>query len=597
MKLDYKQLLINENAYFFKLKRPLVLRDIQVVFEEAVRHKKGKREFESKLRESYIHGPKEIAKISFDVFSYKKRPSFLTDDVTSAMETKFGLFLIVESNDLVAVIRKNVSGIKHLYSLVQKIDYNVLVRFLLQPETKFEKITTNSMNTAVNAMQKKTSEATDLQGVLSRFGTSKQIIASLRVGNKENKSTVTINTSRVNSFNVQNEFGPAVIWMVEMMDLIRRANKRAPESHFIDSFANPINFDDVIDEIEPTYLVIRLDALKDEIGEGQVNKIYNSKTKRKVDFKKDILDFERLFALKLDKNGLYTGSNVKVKVKSESISATIEPFKDIILDFGNDHEIDLNTYISVRSHFMIIFDKIQYVYSHGRVFEDSRLLGDKENFMNAFVSFKELQNIDSEKGENYLPTSKGFKPNSLFRFVEDKFGPDSAYLLCDDLGTEWGDFISLKDDEITFFHLKHNEHGLSAKNLENVFGQAQKNFGYLQLTEEMIDKRRSKWTGYYRINNVTTAIPRMRKSPHTKPSIDELITYAGLVSTNPNVRRRVFVVVNFISKSELSKMFDVLKQGNVLGNQGVALQMLWFVHGLLALAAEQGVEFRVLCRT
>lgn len=596
MKLEYRQLLINENAYFFKLKKSLVRRDIEIVFEEALKHKKGKREFEPRLRESYIPGPKEIAKISFDVFSYKKRPSFLTDDVNGVSEKKFGLFLIVESNDMIAIIRKNVSGIKHLYSMVQKIDYDVLVRFLLNPDTKYEKIVTSSMNMASNAMQKKTSEAADLQGVLSRFGTSKQIIASLRVGNKENKSTVTVNTSRVNSFNVQNEFAPAILWMVEMMDLIRRASKSAPQSHFIDSFATPINFDDIIDEIEPTYLVIRLDALKDEIDNGQVNKIYNSKSKKRIDFNKEVLDFERLFPLKLDKTGVYVSPNIKVKVKEDSIATSILPFKDIILDFGDDHEVDLNTYINMRSYYMIVFNKLQYAYSHGKIFEDSRLLGDKEHFMGTFVSYDDLKNIDSEKGINYTTTSTQFKPNSLFNFVEQQFSTDSTYLLCDDLGTEWGDYISLKDDEIIFFHLKHNQDGLSAKNLENVFGQAQKNFGFLQLTEEMIEKRRTKWTGNYRTNHITTAIKRMRKNPTGKSSIDDLIKYADLVSSNPNVRRKVFVVVNFISKTEISKMFDTLKGGKTLANQGVLLQMLWFIHGILALATDHGVEFRILCR-
>jgi hypothetical protein len=88
----------------------------------------------------------------------------------------------------------------------------------------------------------------------------------------------------------------------------------------------------------------------------------------------------------------------------------------------------------------------------------------------------------------------------------------------------------------------------------------------------------------------------MRKSPTGKDSIADLIKYADLVSSNPNVRRKVFVVINFISKAEVSKMFDTLKSGKTLANQGVLLQMLWFVHGILALATDQGVEFRILCR-
>lgn len=214
MILEYHQLLINENAYFFKIQRPITKRDIETVFEQSLRHKHAQRAFEPRLRKSFVHGPGEIAKISYDVFSFKRRPSFLADNVPNTFEVKYGLFLIVETSDLVAIVRKNVSGIKHLYSLVDRIDSDVLVRFLHKSDTKYEKIVTNSMNVASNAMQKKTNEATDLQGVLSRFGTSKQIISSLRVDNKNRKSTVAVNTSRVNSYGLQNEFTPAILWIV-----------------------------------------------------------------------------------------------------------------------------------------------------------------------------------------------------------------------------------------------------------------------------------------------------------------------------------------------------------------------------------------------
>jgi hypothetical protein len=596
MKLDYEQLLINENAYFFKLRRPLAKRDIETVFEQSLRHKHATRMFEPKLRESYIHGASEIAKISYDVFKFKRKPSFLTDDVPNTYEVKYGLFLIVESSDLIAVIRKNVSGIKELYSLVDKIDYNILIRFLLSPETKYEKIVTNGMNVASNAMQRKTNEAEDLQALLSRFGTSKQIISSLRVGNRKDTSTVTVNTSRVNSFNVQNEFVPALLWMVDMMSLIRRAIRSTPQSHFIDSFAKPIKYDDVIDDIIPTYLIIRFCELKDEVDSGLIEKVYDATTRKAINFERDVFSYERLFELDEDSPGVYKADQVTVKVKEEYISISVEPFKNIMLDFGGDNDIDLNTYIKRRHAFLIVFDKPQYVYSHGRIFEDSRLLGDKEHFMSTFIPYDELRNIDSEKGTNYLATSTSFKPNSLFKFVEDEFGSTASYLVCDDLGTEWGDFISIGEDEIIFFHLKHNGDGLSATNLETVFGQAEKNFGVLQLTEELIEARRTKWSGNYRVNRVVTAIKRMRKHPAGQASIDDLIIFAALVSSNPHVRRRVYVVVNFISKTEMSRMFDVVKGGRTLANQGVVLQLIWLINGILALTTELNSEFKILCR-
>lgn len=596
MILEYHHLLINENAYFFKIQRPITKRDIETAFEQSLRHKHAKRPFEPRLRKSYVHGAAEIAKISYDVFSFKRRPSFLAADVPNTFEVKYGLFLIVETSDLIAIVRKNVSGIKHLYSFLDRIDSDVLVRFLHKSNTKYEKIVTNSMNVASNAMQKKTNEAADLQGVLSRFGTSKQIISSLRVDNKDRKSTATVNTSRVNSYSLQNEFAPAILWMVDVMSLIRHAIRSAPESHFIDSFAKPVKYEDIIDDLEPTYLILRLNELKDEIDNNAIERIYDRNTNRSINFETDILSFERLFELEEDTPRVYLAEDVTVKVRQKYISISIERFRNIMLDFGGDNDVDLNTYIKRRHYFLVVFDKPQYVYSHGSIFEDSRLLGDKDYFMSTFVPFPELSNIDSEKGINYTRTATTFKPNSLFRFVDDKFGSSEGYLIWDDLGTEWADFVSVSVDEINFLHLKHNNEGLSAKNLETVFAQAQKNFGSLQLTEEMIEERRSKWMSNYRINKVTTAIKRMRRHPAGMESIDDLIKFAESVSSNPHVRRKVFVVVSFISKNEMSRAFDRLKAGHSFANQGVILQLIWLINGMLALTTELNSEFKILCR-
>lgn len=289
MKVEFNELLLNENAYFYKVKRRLLPRDVQMIFEESLRDKKGTRKFESKVRESFVHGASEIAKISLDIFEYKKRPSFLKKEVKGVFETKFGLFLIVEVGDFIAVIRKNVSGVDTFDSLVDKIDYNILTRFLLKENSKYEKLVTSNMNAASKAIQRKTSEADDLQGIFSRFGASKQILNSLRVDNEGHKSTVTINTSRVNSFNLQRDFDAIIVWMVNMVKLIRLALKNPPQSNFIDSFASPINFKDKISDLAPAYLLLRFGVLKDEIENGHIQRLVHKGTKKRSIWKEKFL--------------------------------------------------------------------------------------------------------------------------------------------------------------------------------------------------------------------------------------------------------------------------------------------------------------------
>lgn len=595
MKLDYHQLLVNENAYFYKVKRPLVKRDIELIFQEAVSHKKAIVKFETRLRESYIHGGKEIAKVSVLVYEFKKRPSFLTKDVKNTLEIKYGLFVIIESDDFIGTIRKNVSGIDSLYSLTEKIDHNTLARFQLGNKTKFEKIVTDNMNAASNAIHRKTSEGNDLKNTYSRFSASKQIIKRVRLEEDGKRTGISITTSRVNSFSVQKELEPSIIWIVEIIAKLKTAYKKLPSSNFIDSFATPVEFDSMIDDLTPSYLILRFDTLKDDIDDSRVVRIVNKVSGKKVDLDKEIFAMERLYELKEDGANVFINGAIQARIRPKSIFVRAAGLSDLILKFENGSELTLNDYINRHHHFLIIFDKLDHVYSHGTIFKDNRLLGDTKSFLSTFIPFDELREMDSEKGRNYKTTSTEFGIRSLFRFTETVLCKDSQFLVCDDMSTEWGDFISIDQNEIGFYHLKYKEQGFSASNLQDVFGQLQKNFGVLSLTEELLELRRNKWGSNYRIENVTTSISRIRRTVGAK-TFNSIKAAALEASSNVNVRKRVIVVVNFISKSELEKMLEKLKSGKSFQSQGVTLQLLWFVHGVLALAQELGAEFKIICR-
>jgi hypothetical protein len=595
-KIPDDHLLVNENAYFLKLSKTLTKRDIEIVFEEALKDKAAKRRYEPRLRESFIHGGKEIAKVSVDIFRFEQPPTFLSEDVDGEFETKYGLFVIVETADLIGIVRRNVSGIRHLKTFTEKLDYDVLIRFLVSNLSKFEKIVTSNMNAASTSIQRKVAESEDLKGVFSRFGASKQIINSLRIDNNGAKATVAVASSRVNSFNVQKEFGPAIVWMTDMMTLLRTALKTLPQSQFISSFATPIEYDSIIDSVKPVYALLRLGELKDQIESNLIQKAFNKADNKKIDLTA-VLSKERLFELKEDKDGVFRSKNeVEVRVGDKRINIDIQDFNDIILTFEDGYERPLTKWINDQGHFLIVFDNLEYAYTKNSIFRDSKMLGDTENFLDVFQPHASLSNIDSEKGSGYTSKSDKFKSNCLFSFVENELAKDSKYLLCDDLGVEWGDFISLKDDELSFYHLKHNQLGLSASNLEVVFGQAQKNFGFLQLTEEMIDYRKERWQKFYRLDKVETSIKRMRIVPAKDNSIDSLIKYANQVNSNANAKRRVVIVVNFISKSELASAIEDLKKGKTFNMKGVTMQLLWFVNGVLALANDLGAEFRIACR-
>lgn len=256
----------------------------------------------------------------------------------------------------------------------------------------------------------------------------------------------------------------------------------------------------------------------------------------------------------------------------------------------------MNQYFNNKNSFIINFNKIDYIYTHRKIFHDSKLLGDIDNFLTAFQPFDKLNKVKSEKGTGYSSASTSFSKDSLFYFIENELASKHKCLICDDMGAEWGDFISLNDEEIVFYHAKFHRESLSATNLEEVFGQAQKNFGYLALSEEMIIHRSSRWIRNYQIDKINTKIRRIRKCPNASDPIKSILSYNETVSSNPNLRRKVCIVISSLSKKDLTDSIIKVKQGNYFENMGVTAQILWFVNSLLASANDIGAEFRIICR-
>jgi hypothetical protein len=596
--VDLNNILLNENAYFYKQTSNFTQEDILKIFRESLTDKQAERKYKTLIRQPLSDGQKTVARYSLDIFSFKSKPTFLENPEQGKNEIKYGLFLILESNGYIAVIRKNVSGIKSFYKKINNIDYKVLAHFLITNKSKFEKIVSNSMNTASNAFQTKSTEGIDLKKILSRFGASKQIINSIRLDNDGGKNTVVLNTSRVNSFNLKSKFEIVLFWIVATIRLIDRAYQNLPASAFIDGFAEPLKFEDVIDSLVPTYVLLRFGNLKSQIEDGEIEKCYRINEggkEEKVDLLAVINTNEKLFELSRSNNYLFENDLLQLKVNKTSLTVSSEDFKKIIIDYGDGDKLTLSQYINQESNFIVNFDKVDHVYSHGKVFKDSKLLGDLENFYGTFITYSEIAQITSEKGTSYTTNSTSFDQNSLFSFIETKLAKQSQCLICDDMGVEWGDFISIDHDEITFYHAKYQTEGLSATNLEEIFGQAQKNLGSLELNEDMIDYRKVRWQGKYKIHKVLTNIDRIRICPASLDKISKIKELVNIASSSGNFRRRIYIVINFISLQELKKSITDLKAGKTFVNKGVTLQILWFVNSLLSSAYELNTELRIIC--
>lgn len=593
--LDVSNILLNENGYFYKRKKSRIAKaDIEKLFLQCINDKLANRSYSPVIRESLFESSKEIAKYSIQVFDYVQRPSFLKND-TTLWETKTGLFVILEHMDYLAIIRKNVSGTYHLSNIAEEIDYSVLANFMVNDSSKFEKIISSNLNTAENAIQQKTSEAKDLSGVMSRFGMSKQIINALRLDNGGVKASIALNTSRVNSLNIRNDFEPVLFWLIKTIKLIDAAYKSPKSNSFIAGFAKPLLFSIEIKVLVPRFLFLRFQSIKDALDAGLISECFvlDDKGKREnVDLVAFMEANSKLFELTTYDAKTYKHGETSVRINLNSISFRDPAFEEIHLSFDGTDSVTLQQYMNFQQQFLITFDKPDYAYTHRKIFRDHRLLEDLDIFMNTFIAEPLLSGVTSEKGK-VTSASKNFDLASIFGFLEASFLPRVDCMICDDMGTEWGDHISVSGDEIAFYHSKYDKPGLSAAKLEVVFGQAQKNLGFIAMTDEMLAKRSARWASNY----TSSQIPRIRKHDGSGAtpiaSVERGILRAA---GSGNLQARVYVVINFLSKSDLHTSLLKVKAGKTFHDQGVTLQILWFVNSLMASANDIGVQFKVICR-
>ncbi|MFN0257731.1 hypothetical protein [Pedobacter ureilyticus] len=593
--VDISNILLNENGYFYKKKKSKIAKsDIEKLFRQCLTDKAANKSYEPMIRASLFESGKEVAKYSVLIFDYQQRPSFMKADA-HLWERKTGLFIILEHLDYLAVIRKNVSGAHHLYQIVEEIDYSILTNFMVTDTSKFEKIISSNLNTAENATQTKSAEGIDLKGVMSRFSISKQIINAVRLDNGGEKSSITLNTSRVNSLNIRNDFEPALFWLIKIIKLIDVAYKAPKTNSFVAGFAKPLVFSTEIKTLQPKFLFLRFQSVKDALEAGLISDAFTQDDKGKKN-KVDLVAFldsnSKLFSLTRYDARTYSHGNTSIKLNLNTISFRDPSFQEIQVSFGGPDSVSLQEYINLQQQFIVTFDKPDYAYTHRKIFQDHRLLEDLDIFMDTFIAEPHLAKVTSEKGKT-TKTSKIFSARSIFGYLESKYLSTVDCMICDDMGTEWGDHISVKGDEITFYHSKYDKPGLSATKLEVVFGQAQKNLAFIAMTDEMVSKRALRWSSNYS----KTSIPRIRKHDGSGMTpIESVKRSIARAAGSGNLQAKVYVVINFLSKSQLSASLAKVKGGETFHDQGVTLQILWFVNSLLASANDIGARFKIICR-
>lgn len=592
-------LILNENAYFFtKIKPGLLSRAlIERTFREASSDKAGNYLLNEVKRTIQIDN--ENIEYSICVFKYSKKPSFIKDDVAEWNETKLAYIVIVDFDSYVAISKRNISGTHELNEKIFPINYNTMSSLFIGESTAFEKLSMNNMNVSDNAVRQKSMEAVDLKESVSTFGLQSYILSNIRLNNDDDKVSLSLNSSRINRFGKKNNLNFFVSWAKVIIDKIVNFNET---DTFISSFARPLNFEDERQTLKPIAVLFLLTKINADYEAGKIEstKIIWEEEERDINLVSILNNFSRLIEIReftSDQGNSYYKidtpivKDLSVSINRKSISLRSSKLKNVIIKFSDDSEISIIDYFNRYSCFIINFDRVELVYSHRKLFKDSRLLGNTEAFLKVFKTFNALNSVTGEKGQ-IQNTSTNFADDSIFGFVEGEFLNDSRFFICDDLGREWADHIGLYDDNISFFHSKYKESAFSASAFQDIVGQAQKNLGNLSPVDNQFQSKSELWSRNYVLDGIESNISRIRKGD----SSEQAIEFFKELKKYPNLSKRVYLVINFISKDDLTDRLDKLKRDEPFRERNEVIQILWFVSSLISSCYEVGAESYIICK-
>ncbi len=519
-------LVLNENAYFFKKIRAgrLSKNLIEGTFREASFEKTG-RYLLNQVKVNHRLANKDI-EYSICVFKYAKKPSFIRDEIVEWNETKLAYLVIIDFDTYVAISKRNISGTKELNKRIFPIDYKTMSSLFIDDTTAFEKFSMSNMNISDNVIRQKSMEAVDLKENVSTLGLQSYILSNLRLNNDENKISLSLNSSRINRFGKKNNLDFFISWADVIVDKIENFTD---SETFLSSFATPLDFESESATLKPIAVLLLLTRLNSDYEANRIEstKLIIDDMERNVDLVSVLNNFSRLMEIRelvSDRGNSYfkvvtpVVDDLSVSVNTKSISLRSQKLRNLIIKFSDETEISIIDYFNRYSSFIINFDRVELVYSHRKLFKDSRLLGNTEAFLRVFKPYPELDNVESEKGE-VETNSTGFSDNSVFGFVESTFLDDSQFFICDDLGKEWADHIGLYDDHISFFHSKYKNSRFSASDFQDIVGQAQKNLGNLSPSDNQWEAKRTFWNRNFSLNNTATQIERVRKGESADAAI------------------------------------------------------------------------------
>lgn len=599
--MDINQFRAAKGATFYRIKNPIGLSDLKSCLAQMCSKALDGFHYESYRKK--FPGKESNLLYSFVMFKYEKEPSFLRG--TSYKEVRFGFVLIIENEKFLVVLKRGGGAIaKEINNHIEKIESDRLRFFMSVDALAYSSISYENMSASDRAVRKGTIEALNCAEVFPVANSHRKTIRGYKIDTSEAQVNIIPTNSSIRQLGGSESLFEIMIWVEKMIEKLEQDYQR---DGFFSNFAQGVKFSDIPPEVKANGIFFDLTELENRIldEEDPWTLCFKDKGGNWLDASSDKTEeiFRSLkgihhlaaqingkFCADMGSNGCRYQVSLEKKVRGFGLSS---PFlRKYRIKYSTSDIQNVESYISKGKHYSISFNNPSYFFTRGDLYLDIGIGASTDRILSVFIDQYDMANISSEKGI-LDATSTEFSQGSLFHLIENEvvnLNDSDNFLACDDLGDEWADYIGFscdpKDPSISFFHAKHKHStGTGASPFHDVVGQALKNLGRVNIDLSAFEKKLKNWKGFYS----TTRIKKIR----TLGSHDDIISKFKQTLDSPYVTRGVYLVVSFVSKSEVKATFQEIKNGK---SPAHISQLVWLLSTFISECMNVGARPFIVCR-
>lgn len=422
------------------------------------------------------------AKVSALVY-YSQREAYFAPD-HDLFDTIASYLVVVETGPReFALFKKSCATLTPLLEKEYEIvEYEELLNTFDDSRSQIQKLSTREMNVSDKGLRARSYEAPDLKGHMSPHAAGRSIPRFTQIRTKSEVRSISLNTGRINQLTDRVNVGKAIEWSSQIFALMSR--KRVNKS-FFSSFARRISLEEVLSVARPSSILFERFAIEEHLNAESIDLWYTKGGKYyklKPPSLKRFLDTLDV-AFEIDHKNKFVGTRSgELRINKKTLSPTSAALRRLKIKGPKDY-ITLQSWITDHGHFVVSFDRPDYIYIKKSCFENRAGKAEIDAILKCLEPVRSFSSATSEKGLVTVRSTE-FDSSSLFAKVE-RIHRNDNYVFCDDLGTEWADHIAidLKSACITFIHSKYaKKSSNSASALHEVIGQAIKNLGSMQFT-------------------------------------------------------------------------------------------------------------------